>query len=153
MRILVAVACLLGAAGLWAWAIYAPVDTTEIDPKYVGTWELFRFEPEADLMSANPLENKQAWHYIIEPSGKYLQRVFVTDGIEMSRRGGVLTEEEGNYLVFERRGLDGVAVESAQRRYFVEWGSDEEGPFLHLTQELARGKGEQLFLRRVEQQG
>jgi len=155
MKALAVVICLAGSAALWMWAYSAPKSVEPLDEKYQGTFELFRYEAPEGQMSEDPIARNQRWVYEFQPDRLYHFRILVQKGYEMSRRAGVVTTEvtpEGNeFLVLTQHTSNDVAELAEPLRHLAEWGSDEGGPYLQLTADWDGRRGEQWFLRRVQE--
>ena len=149
MKALVTALALLGAGGVWAWALTGAPPAAGLPEKYVGTYEMFRFAAGAVVGAVDPLAQGQSWKYTFRADGSYTIRVLVTADWEMMRRTGTIREDGADALVLARVAENGTPLDAPPERYYAQWGSDEEGPYLHLTEELATRAGQQLFLRRI----
>jgi hypothetical protein len=158
VKLLVTIIGFLGSAGLWIWAMSASSEVVTLPEKYRGTFELFRFEAGMAPGAVDPISQKQRWIYTFEEDRSFQIRVLVPGDWEMLRRSGTVATDGEDRLVLTRASENGMHMQSetgeplqnVAERYYVQWGTDEEGPYLHLTQELASSAGQQLFLRRQE---
>jgi hypothetical protein len=155
MKAFAIVVCLAGSGALWAWAVLAPKQVEALDEKYSGTFELFRYEAAPGQMGDDPVARNHRWIFEFRPGHLYLYRILFQGGSEMSRRAGVVTIEvmpEGNeFVVMTQHTSNDVAEPGEPQRYLAEWGSDDKGPYLHLTAQSPALRGEQWFLRRVQE--
>jgi hypothetical protein len=125
--------CLLGAGGVWAWALLAPKEA-KLEPlpaRFVGTFRFFAYDPPPDGM-ANPLPQGLAHVFVFRPDGTYLLSVLVSSGYEFLRDEGVVTADEGGVLTMTRISRNREENRAAGERYRAEWGEDAEGRFLAL---------------------
>ncbi len=158
MRVLVTVLAILGSAGLWAWAMTGSREVVALPDRYCGTFELFRFEAGIAPGAVDPIAQKQRWIYTFAKNGTFQIRVLVPGDWEMLRRSGTVVTDGEDRIVLTRGSENGMfmlsetgePLEQVPERYYVQWGTDEKGPYLHLTEELAAAAGQQLFLRREE---
>jgi hypothetical protein len=154
----IALAALLGAAAIWGWAMTGTAEIASFPERYRGTFEMYRYEAGIAVGAVDPIDQKQRWMYSFAENGTFQIRVLVGEEWEMFRRSGTVVADGEDGLVLTRESENGVLLLSesgepqpgAPERYYVQWGTDEEGPYLHLTEELAAAAGQQMFLRRQE---
>jgi len=134
MKRVVPILCLVGAAGVWAFAILAPREP-EPDPlpeRLVGTFQLIRYDAPKGKAVENPLPPGKEHLFRFAADGTYAVSVMINGGYEILRTEGVVTvsgDEMTLTAISTNREEDRVPPE----RFHVEWGEDEKaGPFLAL---------------------
>lgn len=158
MKLILTVGGLAGTAALWIWAMSGTVETTSFPEKYLGTFEMYRYEAGVASGAVDPISQRQRWIYSFFENGTFQIRVLVDGDWEMLRRSGNVVADHEDGLILTRVSENGMLLLAADgephaghpERYYVQWGSDEDGPYLHLTEELASSAGQQMFLRRLE---
>ena len=157
----VAALCLLGAAGIWAWALLWPKPPEPLPDTYVGTFVQSGFEPPIDkagerVSMPNPYPPGQTRRWIFRADGTYTMSVVVIGGFEMMRHEGTIRYSEQDGLIEMRQLSENLkrSEEPLRFRYAPRWGQDNQGRFLLLIGELeteeekARLKqGSELYLR------
>jgi hypothetical protein len=137
------VLCLLGIAGLWAWAVLAPKRLPPLPPEFLREFKLFRFEPPGDTPMTNPFDMGQEQRFRFSAEGSYLVQFLVAAGYEMVRWQGTALLE-GDTLVLRQVSVNGAEEAAPEMRFRWEWRADQEGEFLVLA---AEPEGYRLYLR------
>ena len=149
VQIILVLLCVTGAASLVGYARFWPKAPPPLEEKYQGRFELFGYEPPEGVQGDNPLDRKQRWIYEFRADHIFRLRIFVDGGWELARRSGTVKSDGDDALILHMLSFNGELVEGAPERFFVRWDTDPKGEFLHLTQELSTGRGQQLFLRKL----
>ncbi len=125
---------LLAAAGVWAWALFAP-KTATLEPlpaRFVGVYRFAGFEPPEGRTMQNPLPPGQAHLFEFRADGTYVFSVMVSSGYEILRREGVVTVGSTGVLTLHPISTNRLEDHASAERFHVEWGEDKAGPFLAL---------------------
>ncbi len=125
---------LAAAAGVWAWALYAP-KTAALEPlpaRFVGLHKYAGFEPPPGRTMDNPLPPGQAHLFDFRADGTYVFSVMVSSGYEIMRREGVVTVNPTGVLTLHPISTNRVEDRAPAERFHAEWGEDKTGPFLAL---------------------
>lgn len=149
VQIILVLLCVTGAASLVGYARFWPKAPPPLEEKYQGRFELFGYEPPQGVQGDNPLDRKQRWIYEFRADHIFRLRIFVDGGWELARRSGTIKSDGDQALILHMLSFNGEPNDSQPGRYFVRWDTDPKGEFLHLTQELSTGRGQQLFLRKL----
>ena len=134
MRWALPLLCLLGAAGVWGWAIFAPKET-ELDPlpaRFVGTFRFFGFDPPPGRPMENPLPPGFAHLFTFRADGTYLFSVLVSGGYEILREEGMVTAGADGVVTMTKFSRNRREDRTPPQRFRAEWGEDEIGAFLAL---------------------
>ena len=134
MRWALPLLCLLGAAGVWGWALFSPKET-KLDPlpaRFAGTFRFFGFKAAPNRPMENPLPPGFAHLFTFREDGTYLLSVLVSGGYEIRREEGVVTAGANGILTMARYSVNRREDPAPRQAYHVEWGEDELGPFLAL---------------------
>jgi len=155
VKALVVIVCLAGSGALWFWALTTPKPVEPLDAKYCGAFELFRYESVEGETGDDPIARGEHRVYTIGADHLYTMRMMGKRNFELGRESGVIlaetTPEGREFLVFTLHTVNMTLEPAEPERYLAEWGSDDDGRYLHLTRELEDGSGPQLFLRRVRE--
>ncbi len=134
MRRAVPLLCLLGALGVWGWALLAPKDV-RLEPlpdRFVGTYRFAGFEPPPGRSMENPLPPGSAHLFTFLADGTYVFSVMVSSGYEILRREGVVSVSEDGVLTLDPISTNRREDRAQAERFHAEWGEDPTGPFLAL---------------------
>ena len=153
-------ACLLGAAGLWAWALFWPAPKPEpIPEKWVGTFFIEGFEPPIDtngerVPMSNPYPPGQTRTFEFGASGTYTLSVVVSGGYEMLRQEGRLEVLEGDVLKMTQKSENRTKLKEPVPpfQWKARWTEDKKGRLIQLIRVLGDDEthlqqGEELYLR------
>jgi hypothetical protein len=126
--------CVLGAAGVWGWAIFAPKEA-KLDPlpaRFVGTFRLFGYDPPPGREAENPLPMGSAHIFTFRADGTYLLSVLVSGDYEILREEGIVTAGADGVVTMSRISKNRREDRAPPQPFRAEWGKDEIGPFLAL---------------------
>ena len=133
MKRAVLLLCLLGAAGIWGWALFAPKHA-KLEPlpsRFVGTFRFFAFDP-SPAQPENPLPEGFVHLFTFREDGTYLLSVLVSGGYEIVREEGVVAANEKGVLTMTRISRNRKEDRAPAQSFKAEWGKDPEGAFLAL---------------------
>jgi hypothetical protein len=136
MRWALPVLCLLGAGGLWAWAVFAEkaVELEPLPQGLAGRYVLMNFEPPKGQRMMNPLPPGEGYLFTFREDGTYAISVFIHGGHEILRRQGIVTVDATRNLVLKPLSTNLRPDEAPPERYQATWGSDDQGPFVALRE-------------------
>jgi hypothetical protein len=137
------VLCLLGIAGLWGWALFAPKRLPPLPAAIAREFKLDHFEPPGDRPVTNPFEMGTEQRFRFAAEGSYLIQFLVAGGHEMVRWQGTVIQE-GNTLVLRQVSVNGEPEPAPDMRFRYEWRADPEGEVLVFA---ADPDGYRLYLR------
>jgi hypothetical protein len=126
--------CVVGAAGLWGWALFAS-KTAELEPlpaRFAGTYRFFMFEPPPGVPMENPLPHGFSHLFTFREDGTYLLSVLVSGGYEIVRDEGVVAADAAGVLTLTRISRNRKESRGTGERFKTERGEDQEGQFLAL---------------------
>jgi hypothetical protein len=141
--------CLLGCAGLWGWALLGQEPVEPVPEDLQGRFELFRFEAPQGT-AEDPLAQGQRWVYEFTADNRFILRVLVDNGIEMSRSSGTILPAGKERVLLTHISENAEPIERRAESFKVIRAYDEKGPYINLAQELEGGTGIQLMLRKLE---
>ncbi len=133
---------LAAIVALWALAAFWPKHPPPIPERFVGTWELFRYEPPAGVRPPNPIRAGERTLWIFEARGAYCQRT-VVNGYEIKRDEGVV-EAGDDLLTLRRISRDRSSFEGKKDPWKPRWDGD------HLIL-INVAVGDSYWLRRVRE--
>jgi hypothetical protein len=134
MKALLSIVCLAGAAGAWAFALYAP-KAAKLDPlpeRFVGEFRLAGFDPPKGSAMTNPLPPGRAYLFRFSADGTYSFSVLLNGNYEVLRREGIVSVDEAGIMTLTPISSNRREDRSPAQRFHAEWGQDDAGPFLAL---------------------
>jgi hypothetical protein len=135
MRWAVLLLSLAAAAGVWAWALFAP-KTATLEPlpaRFVGVHKFAGFEPPPGKTTMeNPLPPGQGHLFDFRADGTYVFSVMVSGGYEILRREGVVSVSGTGVLTLHPISTNRLEDRAPAEQFHAEWGEDKTGPFLAL---------------------
>jgi len=135
------VVLLLASGALWAFAFFWPKPAPGLPERFVGTWEVVRYEPPPDTRAANPLKPGERIRWEFDANGAYCQRILVGD-YEIKRDEGV-AEARDDLLVVRRVSQDRQHAPAPE----IPWRTQWDGDHLVLT---SIASGDSYWLARAE---
>ena len=148
MRAVVAV-CLLGAAGLWAWAFLWPKQPAPFPAEYAGEYRLAQFQSPKGVPMVNPYPRSQRIHYFLRKDGSYLISARLRSGHELNRYEGVVTMDDEGVITLTQVSRNRLAESKPPQRYGMRWHvftGDDPARVLVLTH---AEEGYELYLEAV----
>lgn len=133
----VAVSCLLGAAVLWAWALFWPrPDEAMLEERFVGKYRIVRYEPPPDMKGMpNPYPQGQTHQLILMRDGTFAMPVYVPADMEMTRtEGRAYVDVDGRFII-EALSRNRVKERGPKDRFRFAFLREKEGEVLHLVHE------------------
>lgn len=126
--------CLLGAAGAWAFALFAPKEALlePLPAEYVGTYDLVAFDPPKGGSTKNPLPIGKGYVFRFEANGTYAVSVMLNVGYEIVRREGTATVDKDGVMTLSTISTNRQEDRAPAERYRAEWVEDDKGRFLAL---------------------
>lgn len=126
--------CLVGAAGVWAFALFAPKEArlVPLPERFVGVYDLSGFEPARGGTPDLPLPPGRGHVFRFSAEGTYSLSVMLHNGYEMLRREGTAVVSDEGVMTLTQVSTNRKEDRGPVDRYHAEWGQDEHGPFLAL---------------------
>ena len=124
--------CLVGAAGAWGWALFAPKTATfpPLPERFVGAFEVAGIETPPGM--ANPLPPGKQYLFRFAADGTYVLQVFLNGGFEILQREGVIEVGDDGVVTLTRVSSNRREDRAPPEQYHASWGKDDIGPFLAL---------------------
>lgn len=140
MRWAVPLLCLLGAGGLWAWALFSPKEAklSPLPTRFAGSYEVVGFDPPKDRGMESPLPAGEEQTYTFREDGTYVVSARVGPGYELRRTQGLVSVDADGVLALTPVSTNLREDRAPAERFHAEWGKDAEGPLL-LLRHLAAG--------------
>jgi hypothetical protein len=138
MNVKIAILCLAGAAGVWAWALFAPKQA-EIEPlpaRFVGEFRIFAIAPPPGQEIVTPLPPGKEYIYRFAADGTYSFSVMLNGGFEVTREDGYASIDKDGVLTLRQISRNRQEDRAPPVRWHAEWTSDDKGPFLSLRNEM-----------------
>lgn len=134
MRWALPLLCLLGAAGVWGWAIFSPKEAAlePLPARFAGTFRFFGYDPPPGRPMENPLPPGSAHFFTFREDGTYLVSVLVSGGYEILREEGTVTADANGVVTMTRLSRNRREDRTPPQPFKAEWGKDEVGAFLAL---------------------
>ncbi|HEX5137254.1 MAG TPA: hypothetical protein VFY93_09795 [Planctomycetota bacterium] len=128
----VTILCLLGAAGVWAWALFAPKTATvaPLPQRFVGAFEVAGIETPPGMPNPLPPGKQYLFHFTAD--GTYVLQVFLNGGFEILRREGAIDVGGDGIVTLNRVSSNRREDRAPAERFHASWGQDDTGPFLAL---------------------